>query len=62
MKTKGDNTMYKMPEPTVEQPTIEELNYMAFDGVVEATDGCLVEPDGWCEHGHPSWLIKLGLI
>lgn len=54
--------MYKMPEPTVEQPTIEELNYMAFDGVVEATDGCKVEPDGWCYHGHPSWFIRLGVL
>jgi len=23
---------------------------------------CWVEPDGYCEHGKPSWLLKLGLI
>lgn len=23
---------------------------------------CLIEPDGYCEHGLPSVLIKLGLI
>lgn len=28
----------------------------------EATDGCIVEPDGMCPHGHPSWLVRLGLI
>ena len=26
----------------------------------EATDGCWVEPDGDCEHGHPSWLKAMG--
>lgn len=24
--------------------------------------GCWVEPDGTCEHGHPSWLVVLGMI
>lgn len=28
----------------------------------QATDGCQVEPDGYCEHGHVSWLLYLGLI
>ncbi|WP_419603160.1 hypothetical protein [Thiolapillus sp.] len=32
------------------------------DGICEATDGCLVEPDGTCEHGCPSWLVRLGFI
>ena len=34
----------------------------ASDGVVSATDGCRVEPDGVGEHNHPSWLLRLGLI
>ena len=32
------------------------------DGGCEATDGCWVEPDGHCQHGCPSWLVKLGVI
>ena len=32
------------------------------DGVCEATDGCIVEPDGICPHGHPSWLLRIGII
>ena len=32
------------------------------DDCCEATDGCIVEPDGHCPHAHPSWLLKLGLI
>jgi hypothetical protein len=32
------------------------------DGICEATDGCIVEPDGTCEHGCPSWLVRLGFI
>lgn len=49
-------------EPTVDTPIMEELEEMMFDDVVEATDGCQVEPDGWCEHGHVSWLVYLGFV
>ena len=50
------------PEPTTPQPDFETLEAWFWDGCCEATDGCLVEPDGRCSHGHPSWLLKLGLI
>jgi hypothetical protein len=50
------------PIPTEDEPDEEQLCYWVFDSIVEATDGCTVEPDGVCEHGHPSWLLKLGLI
>jgi hypothetical protein len=57
-----DNERKRWPRPTVEEPTMEELEEWVSDGVAEATDGCRIEPDGVCEHGHPSWLIRLGLI
>jgi len=40
--------------------TIEDLN----DSVVPACcdDGCEVEPDGHCPHGHPSVLLQMGMI
>lgn len=50
------------PEPTTEQPTVEDLVEWEWDGGCEATDGCWIEPDGVCEHGYPSWLIQLCLI
>lgn len=50
------------PEPTDDRPSYDELEGMVYDSVVDATDGCSVEPDGVCEHGHPSWLIRMGLI
>jgi hypothetical protein len=50
------------PTPTVEKPSLDDLMDQESDGVVETTDGCEVEPDGMCEHGHPSWLMRLGLI
>jgi len=53
--------MLNFPDPTVEEPEVSELYEMA-DGIAEATDGCTVEPDGICPHGHPSWLILLGYI
>ena len=32
------------------------------EGLAEALDGCIVEPDGHCKHGCPSWLLALGWI
>lgn len=50
------------PEPEMPEPTEDDLAHWIMDSVAEATDGCEVEPDGMCEHGHPSWLLRLGLI
>ena len=50
------------PEPTTDPPDMETLEEWMWDGCCEATDGCVVEPDGRCPHGHPSWLLKMGLI
>ena len=50
------------PEPTIERPDLETLEEWDLDGGCEATDGCWVEPDGVCQHGHPSWLLRLGYI
>jgi len=52
----------KWPEPLDEPPEIDQLEEWGNDGVVEATDGCRVEPDGICEHGHPSWFLYMGII
>jgi hypothetical protein len=42
----------------------DALKDWCADSVVPALchDGCEVEPDGRCEHGCPSILIKLGVI
>jgi hypothetical protein len=46
-----------------EPPSQEELKEMMDDGVCECVDGCGgIEPDGYCVHGYPSWLIALGYI
>lgn len=50
------------PDPTIDEPDPADLSEMVFDSICEATDGCTVEPDGTCEHGHPSWLLHFGLI
>ena len=54
--------MSAFPEPTEEEPKLELLEEWQDEGGCEATDGCWVEPDGVCEHGHPSWLLYLKLI
>ncbi len=46
----------------VEPPDMEMLRAWESEGFCEATDGCVVEPDGTCPHGHRSWLLELGLI
>jgi hypothetical protein len=54
--------LFLWPMPTVEEPDNEQIEAWLIDDVCEATDGCLVEPDGTCPHGHPSWLRHLGLV
>lgn len=49
-------------EPTTPRPSIKQLERWEWDGEMEATDGCPVDPDSKCEHGHLSWLVKLGLM
>lgn len=53
-----DGIRHRATEP---RPSMDELEQMVFDGIAEATDGCRIEPDGICEHGHASWLIALGI-
>ncbi len=50
------------PEPTEDEPSPEQLQAWITDSVVDATDGCQIEPDGVCEHGHPSWFLQLEII
>jgi len=52
------------PHPNACQPTIDDLMAWEADGGCEACceEGCWVEPDGYCPHGYPSWLIVMGLI
>lgn len=50
-------------EPITETPDMDTLlEWLLMDGDCEATDGCLIEPDGVCHHGYPSWLLQLGMI
>lgn len=46
------------------EDTIDLLNATVFDSIVPACceEGCEVEPDGHCEHGHPSILLEMGMI
>ena len=49
----------------LQPPDLEELQeWVNDDGGCEAAcpHGCWVEPDGHCEHGHPSWLLVLVMI
>ncbi|MCJ2072960.1 hypothetical protein MKK75_29905 [Methylobacterium sp. J-030] len=55
-------TGLRWSEPTVPEPAFIMLASFIFDACAQATDSCRVEPDGICEHGHPSWLRRLGVI
>jgi hypothetical protein len=62
-KTKDPDGLTPIRELT--PPTMEQLiEWTIYDSMCEAACpyGCIVEPDGTCEHGRPSWLIVLGLI
>lgn len=58
--THDRETGRRYPRPTEPEPDIDTME--EWDGTADATDGCTVEPDGVCEHGHPSWLLYLGFI
>jgi hypothetical protein len=51
-------------ETPLEPPDLETLMEWEAEGGCEAAcpHSCWVEPDGTCTHGHPSWLLKLGMI
>lgn len=55
-------TNKRWPKPTTPEPDIVDLEEWESEGGCEATDGCWVEPDGVCEHGHASWLLYLALV
>ena len=44
------------------QPGLAALERQRDAGVAKAIDGCRTEPDGHCQHGLPSWLLRLGFI
>ncbi len=49
----------------ITEPSLNELRAAMFDGTVWAACpfSCeIAEPDGYCEHGRPSWLLYYGLI
>lgn len=52
----------RFEEITEPWPTDEQFEAWVLDSVCGATDGCEVEPDGECPHGHPSWLIAIGVM
>lgn len=58
----GDRFEATSPPYRWDFPSEEQFEEWAMDSVCEATDGCTTEPDGTCEHGHPSWLMAIGVI
>jgi len=48
----------------MEDYSFEELQEMASQGLAptDCPEGCIVEPDGLCPHGHESKLLELGYI
>ena len=52
------------PHPGAAPPDIDTIGRWARDTVGEAAcpHGCFVEHDGFCPHGHPSWVsVVLGV-
>lgn len=47
---------------TTKRPSVKTMFRWMDEGRAKATDGCWVEPDGTCPHGHISWIKRLGYI
>ena len=45
-----------------ETPDFEQIREWVYDSLCETLEGDIIEPDGHCPNGCPSWLIALGLI
>lgn len=63
----GDFERTKRPDgikhvAITERLNSDEMEAAVNDGSCPATDGCDVEPDGVCPHGHTSWLRVLGVV
>jgi len=43
-------------------PCMKTMEHWVSDCVARTPCGCRVEPDGYCEHGRPSWLLVLGYV
>ena len=55
----------KWPEPESEEPEIEEIiDEVENQGGCHTSceEMCWTEADGECPHGHPSWLLRWGMI
>ena len=56
----------KYPDIKIEKcktpPSEQTIKRWDNEGYCRTTDGCKVEPDGICSHGHESWLLVLGYI
>jgi len=58
------HTAERAAKPQLTPPDVETLMEWEAeeDCEVACPHHCWVEPDGTCPHGHPSWLLKMGLI
>jgi hypothetical protein len=56
---RGDGLRHKV---TSARPSLQQLEEWLSESGAEASDGCWVEPDGICPHGHQSWLRLVGMI
>jgi hypothetical protein len=43
-------------------PDEDGLAEWLADGLSKCPDDCVVEPEGWCEHGLASWWLILGAL
>lgn len=52
----------KPNRPTTKEPSQATIERWVNNGKARATDGCWVEADGVCVHGHEAWPRYLGWI
>jgi len=60
----SDGGSLSLAKPKLRPSDVETLMEWEAEGGCEAAcpHHCWVEPDGTCPHGHPSWLLRMGLI
>ncbi len=46
----------------IKNPSMRTMEKWSDDGIAKSVFGNKCEPDGYGEHGEPSWLLAIGII
>ena len=58
----GEREIVMRYRSLVKEPSVATLEKWSENGIAKSVFGAKVEPDGYGQHGEPSWMLAAGLI